>query len=484
MQKPKVPSKLQKPKVIKTKVNDADKIETPKSETPRLCAADNALCTQLQKVAHFTNQVVFEREAETEGLIVAILSGTSSLFIGAPGAGKTFHTKFISKLFGLSVFDTLMSETTKPDSIFGPTDVPALAKGIQRTKIKGYAPDSEILFFDEIFKASGIILNPLLWLINEHEYRNGDEGVLKCPTKAVFAASNELPTEESLAALYDRFLLRYQIGYIKSRENLNKMLDAESLDESEFPTMQSHEIDRLRELTKTVIVPKDLRDRVYTMRDILQSNTGVSISDRRLVQSFKILKAKALFNGRLTVQIEDLAILANVFWAELDQIPRVKSIVSSLCNVQGMDDSSYSEVANNVWNEALKTGEMDSARKRIEAMCDNVAKLGNDGKQILNTLNDILTRIDGIIEQRNRFVVYIMPHEDTRTIFKIGGGTDGLWAPKQLRSVGFKHFKRGNYWWMPAYTEKTKVEKRKEIRKLLKTTVRDKLGAEVIFNKI
>src|SRR5574344_1809158 len=118
VQKPKVPSK-----VIKTKKIETPKSETPKSETPRLCAADNALCTQLQKVAHFTNQVVFEREAETEGLIVAILSGTSSLFIGAPGAGKTFHTKFISKLFGLSVFDTLMSETTKPDSIFGPTDV-------------------------------------------------------------------------------------------------------------------------------------------------------------------------------------------------------------------------------------------------------------------------------------------------------------------------------------------------------------------------
>ena len=129
MKKPKVPSKVIKTKKIETPKSETPKSETPKSETPksetpksetpRLCAADNALCTQLQKVAQFTNKVVFEREAETEGLIVAILSGTSSLFIGAPGAGKTFHTKFISKLFGLSVFDTLMSETTKPDSIFG-----------------------------------------------------------------------------------------------------------------------------------------------------------------------------------------------------------------------------------------------------------------------------------------------------------------------------------------------------------------------------
>ena len=129
------------------------------------------IATIMQKVRairKYINQCVLERESETDSALLAVMSGKSCLLLGDAGAAKTQQIQLVSKMLGLSLFDTLMSESTKPESIFGPVDVPALAKGIQRFKIDGYAPTAQIIFLDEVFKASGVILNPLLWLLNKH----------------------------------------------------------------------------------------------------------------------------------------------------------------------------------------------------------------------------------------------------------------------------------------------------------------------------
>lgn len=459
--------------------------EMPDKVSLDFSVEEYALVSELLKIRDYVNGRVYERERETEGLIVAILSGTSALFVGAPGAGKTFQTRIISKLFGMSVFDTLMSETTKPDSIFGPTDVPALANGIQRTKIKGYAPDCEILFFDEIFKASGVVLNPLLWLINEHEYRNGDEGIIQCPTKAVFAASNELPTDDALAAIFDRFLLRYQVSYLKSRNSLNSMLDGSDDDMSDAPTLESTDIEKLRAMTKRVVVPADVRETVYTVRDMLLRSLGIQISDRRLVQSFKILRAKALLEGRSTVIKEDIEILSNVFWSNFEQCAKARSLVLSMVNSKLSDIVAYAEVAETLWQDSIKSGELDVAKLKMEAMLANVEKFSsNEGKQIAASLLDYLGRIDNILNQRKTFTILILPAEGNSFIFQVGRGTDSLWSSKQLRKCGFRHARKANYWWQEAYDDKNSMKERKSARISLRKTVSDALGVTVEFNKI
>lgn len=448
-----------------------------------LTAKQSNLLAKLHEVQQFVGTHVFERDRETEGIIVAILSGTSTLFIGAPGAGKTFHTRLISQLFGLSVFDTLMSETTKPDSIFGPTDVPALAKGVQRTKIKGYAPDSEILFFDEIFKASGIVLNPLLWLINEHEYRNGDDGIIQCPTKAVIAASNELPTEESLAAMYDRFLLRYHVSYLRNRSSLNGMLEKKKVENA--PSLTSKDIDELRELVHDVVVPDDIRDSIYTLRDLLLRSVDIRVSDRRLVQSFKIIRARALLQGRMVVQKEDLDILANVFWERLDQVSRVRSVVLSTCNSKLSDIIAYEEIADDVWQQALKSGDLTVAMNKLDDMLKNAMRFtSEEGKGIVKMLQDYKERAQKLLDQRSEFTVLVMTGANGEVWFQVGRGTEGLWSPQQLRSVKFRHFRKSNYWWQEGYSSKTPIKKRKAIRIALRKSIEDKLQVKVQFNRM
>jgi len=68
-------------------------------------------------------------------------------------------------------------------------------------------PEAEIAFLDEIFQGSSAILNTLLGILNERVFRRGHTQ-LRCPLRICVGASNSLPTDESLAAFADRFLVR------------------------------------------------------------------------------------------------------------------------------------------------------------------------------------------------------------------------------------------------------------------------------------
>ena len=68
-------------------------------------------------------------------------------------------------------------------------------------------PDAEIVFLDEIFKSNSAILNALLSILNERRFFNGARQHQGAAI-SLFGASNEVPNDDTLAAMFDRFLLR------------------------------------------------------------------------------------------------------------------------------------------------------------------------------------------------------------------------------------------------------------------------------------
>src|ERR1700735_231165 len=68
-------------------------------------------------------------------------------------------------------------------------------------------PEASLVFLDELLNANSAILNSLLMVLNERVFRRGRE-TRALPTLAVFAASNRLPEDDALGALFDRFLIR------------------------------------------------------------------------------------------------------------------------------------------------------------------------------------------------------------------------------------------------------------------------------------
>lgn len=90
------------------------------------------LLAQIKAIKKYINMNVVDRRSETHSLFLTLLADTSCLLLGPRGTSKTGQIRLFTKLAGLSLFETLVTSSTKPDQIFGPTDVPALAQGVQR----------------------------------------------------------------------------------------------------------------------------------------------------------------------------------------------------------------------------------------------------------------------------------------------------------------------------------------------------------------
>lgn len=435
------------------------------------------LMSKLAAIRRYLNRNIFEREEETNGILQTILAKSSCFFIGSPGTAKTDHITLAGEMFGLSVFDILLTETTKPDTVFGPTDIPALAKGIQRIKTDGYAPGSEVLFFDEIFKANGVVLNPLLTLINENKFRNGDEGVLKTPTMAVFAASNEIPTDQGLAAIYDRFVLRFRVDYLRSRKNLRKMItrNVEPNLIKKPPAFTREDVLKLQELTRSVKITAEIQELVIKTRDQAQRACHVSISDRRLAKSFRFIQASALLNKRTTAEPEDTEVLANIFWEKLDQVTKVRSIAMAAASADVADLLSYEEIAQDVWETAVKTGEMEPALAKLRDIYGTTKEFSTAaGKTVSRRILERIQQVKSILDQRGDFIILEM-HSAKGVWYKLTMSSATVWSATQLRSVKFHWKKKEAYWWHEG-PGKVRMSKRMLFRKQLRRKVKATLG--------
>src|SRR5688572_80535 len=140
-------------------------------------------------------------------LMIAVVAGEHCVLLGPPGTAKSALIRSLAELMQAKYFEYLLTRFTEPNEIFGPVDIAAFREGHYRRNTAGMLPEAEVVFLDEVFKSNSAILNALLTLLNERKYTSGGQ-ILKCPLISVFAASNEVPADETLNAIFDRFLLR------------------------------------------------------------------------------------------------------------------------------------------------------------------------------------------------------------------------------------------------------------------------------------
>lgn len=259
------------------------------------------------------NQTFIERHREVEGLLVAMLARSHVLLLGPPGTAKSMLVQALSKaVTGSRYFDVLMTRFTLPEEINGPLDVAGIKAGKHQRLTSGYLPESHFGFLDEVFKANSSILNSLLRLINERQYRQGTQTV-QSDLEVVVGASNELPESKELDALYDRFLLRYWTKYISDRNEMKALLKLNG--GGVKTTVSLQDIHDAQDEVDAVDVSDDILELILDIKDATEK-AGYIASDRRWKSLLAVLKAKAYLAGRDEVVEEDLLILAETLWKD------------------------------------------------------------------------------------------------------------------------------------------------------------------------
>lgn len=276
------------------------------------------------------NIELIERRQEIRATLTAIIAGVHIFLLGSPGVAKSMLIDRTSiYISGARKQKKMMTRFTTPEELFGPVSLKGLENDEFVRKIDGYLPTVELSFIDEVFKANSSILNALLMAINERQYEHG-VNIIDIPLSTLFTASNELPQDESLAALYDRMLFRFDVRPIKDANNFGRMLKTVRPD-NPATLLTWDEVVQAQNEAKAIIVPDSVIDALTGLRRDLREQ-GIEPTDRRFVESLKVIRAAAWLDECTVADVEHLQPLRHVMWDRPEQSGDVDKLILAIAN--------------------------------------------------------------------------------------------------------------------------------------------------------
>lgn len=342
---------------------------------------------KLARIRGELEDLFFERSQVIDGALTALLSRQHLLVIGPPGTAKSMLAEELCRrVEGAEYFQWLLTRFSTPEELFGAVSLRALERDDYRRVTARKLPEAHIAFLDEIFKANSSILNAILALMNERIFHNGCERV-PVPLLTLIGASNELPEEDELQALYDRFLIRFVVDYIAEDFRFIKMLQGRP--RARVTTLSLAELTVMQEEAVLVEVPGAAVRIICDIRREL-GRKNIVASDRRYRQAVEALKAHAFLHGRGEVAEDDLGFLANILWKEPSERGEVATTIRQL--LHGHEDEvrellyqsrELAEYALRAWG-----SEQLARRARVEAH----AKM----RRILEKLDEIAAGARGL----------------------------------------------------------------------------------------
>jgi len=290
----------------------------------------------ISKLVELRNTLVslfVQREREITAVLSGLISGEPVILVGPPGTAKTKLIDTLAKMINAKYFYYLLTRFTEPDELLGPVDIQALRQGIYRRITTNRLPEAEIVFLDEIFKASSAVRNLLLDIILNKRYLNGTE-YRKLPMLTLYTASNEVSSDAEDMAFYDRLTIRAFVRNVSSDkwdELLTKGIEL-SLDGFKLkPIMSVDDVRRLQgiveERAKAVVRDKPLINKYIEALGELR-NKGIEVSDRRKIKTLIVAAAISVIYMDSKVTLDSLA-EAIVFTAvhNEDDVRKVEEII-------------------------------------------------------------------------------------------------------------------------------------------------------------
>ena len=302
---------------------------------------------KVREVGRALDERYLDKSELVRMLLVTLVAGEHMLIVGPPGTAKSALVRHLARLIDARYFEYLLTRFSEPNEIFGPIDIKAFREGTYVRRVEAMLPDADIVFLDEIFKSNSAILNSLLSILNERRFFTGSASI-QVPLSSLYGATNEIPNDDALGAVFDRFLVRALSDNLDSfhfhgliERGLRGEIEALAQDAAggerpvegaARPLVSLAEIRAAarRGSRGSCSFPEDFLARYKGLVFQIRSE-GVTLSDRRVVKLLKLFAASALIDGRPTVDDGDFFVLRHV-WNSVDQIPLRATTSSARCS--------------------------------------------------------------------------------------------------------------------------------------------------------
>jgi MoxR-like ATPase len=299
-----------------------------------------ALARRLTAEVLASLKAAFVGKDEIIDLMGVCLAGGENLFLlGPPGTAKSALVQQLARRIDGRVFDYLLTRFTEPNELFGPFDIRKLREGELVTNTEGMLPEAAVVFLDELLNANSAILNSLLMVLNERVFRRGRE-TRRLPLLMVVGASNRLPEDDALAALFDRFLLRVRCDNVP-QDHLGDVLTAGwKLDRGQADDIHSLSVEEIREV-QSLVADVDLLPvrQAYVALVHKLRTAGIPVSDRRAVKLQRLVAASAALCGRAAANNTDLWVLRYIW-----DVDEQREVIAAIVN-QAVEASPAEELA-------------------------------------------------------------------------------------------------------------------------------------------
>jgi MoxR-like ATPase len=249
---------------------------------------------------------------------ICLIAGENLFLLGPPGTAKSAIVHELGRRLQGKTFEYLLTRFTEPNELFGPFDIRRLREGELVTNTEGMLPEAALVFLDELLNANSAILNSLLMALNERVLRRGRD-TIHLPTVMVIGASNHLPEEDALRALFDRFLMRVRSDNVPEDHLADVLRAGWQLDlhlhavTATFTVTDAQHLHAALPQVDLTDVRPELVDLVVRLR-----RAGIAVSDRRAVKLQRLVAASALVSGRMAAAPSDLWVFRYI-WDTLEQ---------------------------------------------------------------------------------------------------------------------------------------------------------------------